>query len=328
MSRANWSKISKTALLYSQEPEGYIPALADWVECQALLHLANGCDKTTLIATLKITDWESPNKDIPTNHDLLAEDVFAELAQRGKDYGARGYPFKCDHVAGRVLKFTNRNPWPYLFLLSLSYTNPVTKPKKPKGVKTGAYIFEALSWVGMNRFIGKPYPELAGFGSCHHFGDPSLSKLPHKFHEKIDVLAAEFREGGGYKPEHTGHRKVSGDGGLDVLLRRGFPDDRGAQFFFFGGCAAGHNLFSTKRAECNPKKWFHKHFQQTFHGLYGVARGYFLPRQIGKDAWEDTAIMAGTVIDRCRISHITCKSRSQHLAEARTWTESYLGKTF
>lgn len=323
MSRADWSKIAKDAFFWGQEPVGYIQALADWVECQAMIRVANGCDKTTLLSALKL-DWYSPNEDVVLAPDIVAEDVFAELTQRGEDYTDRGYPFECIDN-GRVLKFTSRDPWPYIFLLALSYTNPVTKSK---GTFTAAYIFEALSWIGLRRFIGEPSAELADLGGCHHFGSPSLSNLPPLFHDRIDALATELREGSAYQPQKSGHKQKSGDGGLDVLLRRGFPDRRGAQFLYFGGCAAGHNWSTTKRYEVNPVNWLRKHFKTPFVGHHGMARCYFIPRHIGPDAWDDTATIAGTVIDRSRLSLLTCKSKSPHLGDARLWTERYCGVPF
>jgi hypothetical protein len=325
MSQSSWSDIGKKAFQYSQELDGYVAALADWVECQALTRIAFGCDKSTLVTALKIGSWTAPAKDISITHDALAEDVFVELRDRATDYGKRGYPFHCDY-AGRRLKFSGTEPWPYVFLLALSYTNPVTKAKST--LPTGAYVLEALAWIGLDRFVGQPASDLSDLAVCHHLGSPSLSKLPAKFHAKIDRIASEFKEGGKYKPLKSGHRQTAGDDGVDVLLRRGFPDTRGAQFLFFGGCAGGGNWSTPKRYEVDPDRWLGKHFQEPFPGVLGMGRCYFLPRQIDTDGWLDTAKMAGMVVDRCRLSLITHKSKSPHVTTARKWTEALCGKAF
>jgi hypothetical protein len=278
-----------------------------------------------LVAALKIGPWAPPKQDIVITEDALADDVFVELAQRADNYASRGYPFACDY-SGRRLKFSRKNPWPYIFLLALSYTNPKTKPKST--LPTGAYILEALSWEGLNRFIGQPTADLADLGNCHHFGSPSLSKLPGRFDDKIDKIASEFREGGKYKPLASGHRQSAGDDGIDILLRRGFPDDRGAQFLLFGGCAGGENWSSPKKYEVDPDRWLDRNFQDPFSGLRGMARCYFLPRQLDADGWLNVSKAAGMIVDRCRLALITYKSGSRYLTVARRWTEAACGKAF
>lgn len=325
MSQSNWSDIGTRAFHYSQKFDGYVSALADWVECQALSRLAYGCDKATLTSALKIGGWTPPANDISITYDALAEDTFVELRDRATDYGRRGYPFDCDY-AGRRLIFSGASPWPYVFLLALSYTNPVTKAKR--ALPTGAYVLEALAWTGLNRFVGRPARDLLDLAACHHLGSPSLSKLPANFDAKIDHIASEFKEGGRYKPWQSGHRQTAGDDGVDILLRRGFPDTRGAQFLFFGGCAGGENWSSPKRYEVDPERWLNKNFQEPFPGTRGMGRCYFLPRQIDADGWLETARMAGMVVDRCRLSLITHKSKSSHVTTARKWTEALCGKVF
>ena len=325
MSLTNWRSIGTAAFDYSQQLDGFVNALADWVECQAIAKLTFGCDKTTLISALRIDVWKSPATDIKITHDELAEDVFIELADRWTNYRNHGYPFECDY-AGRRLKFTNTDPWPYVLLLALSYHNPSFKPAA--NLPTGAHMLEALSWVGVNRFLGEPAPELAHLGACHHFGTPSLSKLPSDFCDKIDRIAAEFNEGGKYKPLASGHRQKSGDDGVDVLLRRGFPDSRGAQFLLFGGCAGGEKWSSTKHYEVDPDTWLEVNFQERFSGLRGMARCYFIPRQIDTDGWLALSKAAGMIFDRCRLALITHKSGSAVLGVAKAWTEALCGKAF
>jgi hypothetical protein len=325
MSQKNWLAIGKEAFVYSQQLDGYVNALADWVECQALAKLTFGCDKVTLLSALRIDSWKPPVQDNKITHDALSEDVFVELANRATGYGDRGYPFECDY-AGRQLKFRNVDPWPYVFLLALSYTNP--KYKAAANLPTGGHMLEALSWVGMNRFVGQPAPELANLSACHHFGTPSLSNLPNDFCDKIDHIAGEFKEGGKYKQLKSGHRQKSGDDGVDVLLRRGFPDNRGAQLLIFGGCAGGENWSSTKHYEVDPDRWLERNFQEKFSGLRGMARCYFIPRQIDSDGWLDISKAAGMIVDRCRLALITHKSASPHLTQAKDWTEALCGKAF
>lgn len=325
MAQSSWSDIGKKAFQYSQEFDGYVCALADWVECQALTRIAYGCDKVTLTSALKIGNWEPPADDISITYDALAEDVFVELRDRAADYGKRGYSFECDY-AGRRLRFSGADPWPYVFLLALSYTNPVTKAKPT--LPTGAYVLEALAWTGLDRFVGQPASDLSDLAACHHLGSPSLSKLPRKFDDKIDYIASEFKEGGKYKPWQSGHRQSAGDDGVDILLRRGFPDTRGAQFLLFGGCAGGENWSTPKRYEVDPERWLTKNFQEPFRGIGGMGRCYVLPRQIDVDGWSETAKIAGMVVDRCRLALITHKSKSPHLTTARKWTDALCGKAF
>jgi hypothetical protein len=325
MSITNWQSIGTAAFNYSQQLDGYVNALADWVECQAIEKPTFGCDKTTLLSALGIGIWKSPASDITITHDALAEDVFIELADRATDYGNRGYPFECDY-AGRRLKYTNTDAWPYVLLLALSYSNPKFKPAS--GLPTGAHMLEALSLVGLKRFMGEPAPELANLSGCYHFGTPSLSGLPNNFCDKIDFIASELKEGGKYKPLASGHRQTSGDDGVDLLLRRGFPDNRGAQFLLFGGCAGGENWSSTKHYEVDPDRWLEVNFKEKFSGLRGMAQCYFIPRQIDSDGWLALSKAAGMVVDRCRLALITHKSGSPLLNLAKNWTESLSGRVF
>jgi len=247
-----------------------------------------------------------------------------ELTERAEAYSGLGYPFEICGPSKQVLRFTNDKIWPYIFLLALSYTHP---NEKADGTNTGANIFEGIAWLGLGRFFGDPMSTFVGH-SCHHLGKPSLSGLPNYFYDKIDELAKEYKEGVGYKPALTGHHQSSGDGKMDIIVRRGFPDKRGAQFFFFAGCASGKNWDSTKSYECNPDEWLETHFKGKFRGIKGMGRGYFIPRQIGADSWNTISGRAGTILDRCRLSLVTCSATHGQLTAARKWTERYCRKVF
>lgn len=325
MRQTKWPLIGRRAFAYSKDLDGYVEALADWVECQAIVKPTYGCDKVTLLSALKIGSWEPPTEEIKITHDAVAEDVFVTLAERSACYGRLGYPFDCDY-AGRRLKFTAGEPWPYIALLALSYTNPKFKPRI--NLPTGGNLLEQLAWVGIDRFIGQPAAELRGQAACHHMGTPSLSGLPSYFCDKIDAIATQFNEGGKYQPLKSGHRQKSGDDGVDILLRRGFPDKRGAQFLFFGGCAGGENWSSTKQYEVDPDKWLDVNFTESFAGLRGMARCYVIPRQVGADGWLTLSKAAGMIVDRCRLAMMTHKSNSPMLTTAAKWAEATVGKAF
>jgi len=317
-----WSEISNRALIYSQAPEGWYPALADWVECQAILYPGIGCSRSTLETVLNTSHWESPLSDCPTPLDEAAKEAFNILSNRYNDYKDHGYPFSLQNN-GPTLQF---NPAPsvsspYLFLLGLSYCHPNQKSAK-RGGRTGAYLLEALAWLGMQRLLGDPLPEHKESAISHHLGSPSLSKLPGRFDEKINTIIADIREGGTYKPLPSGHIQKSGENGVDLFFRRGFRDSKGAQLIILGACAAGRDWASTKRYECNPSDWFERNYTGRFLGTNGTARFFTVPRELPIDGWQSTARAGGMMLDRCRLSYLTHSLSNPTIAQIKDWVRN------
>lgn len=316
-----WSKISTRALLYSQAPEGWYPALADWVECQAILYPGVGCSRSTLETALKTSHWESPFEDFQVLPDEAADEAFTILSDRHGYYKGHGYPFTLQ-ANGPTLHFdaTLQTSAVYLFLLGLSYCHPNKKSAKLGG-RTGAYLLEALAWLGMQRLLGDPLPELKDSAIAHHLGAPSLSNLPGRFDKKITAIIADIREGGSYKPLPSGHIQKSGENGVDLFFRRGFRDTKGAQLIILGACAAGQDWASTKRYECNPNDWFERNYTQRFLGTNGTARFFTVPRELPIDGWESTARAGGMMLDRCRLSYLTHLLNNPTIQQIKDWTK-------
>lgn len=322
MKAVGWSEIAQRSLLYSQCPDGWYPSLADWVECQALLYPAIGCDRTTLESTLCTSGWEPPYEDTSVSYASAAAEAFNILASRYKDYGGNGYPFILS-TSGPTLKFDAQgaSSHPYIFLLGLSYSHPNLKSRKSGG-RTGAYLLEALAWLGMQRLLGSPDTSLSSAAVSHHLGSPSLSKLPGRFDKKINQIILDINEGGSYKPLRSGHIQKSGENGVDLLFRRGFRDSKGAQFLMLGACSAGKDWSTTKRYECNPADWLDRNFTGEFLGTNGTARFFAIPRDLPVDGWETTARAGGMIIDRCRLSYITHLSKAATLQDAEDWVKT------
>jgi len=316
-----WKDLASDAFTKSSRTECETVALADWLELQVLDSAASEVSVASLKTALNAGPWNPPGDRSSlddTDIEAIVSDAVQEIAARSSNYEGHGYPFQLTQ-GNRVIQRTGRSPSIYEALLAISYINPA--PERGSNESGGA-VFEALAWLGLSRWLGKPDHAKEGEMSfVHHLGQPSLSGLSHAFHTKIETLARLMRDGKGYRIPHHGRAQRQGDGGVDLLAWRGFPDDQGSQLLIFARYAAGMNFADPgKYAEVDPRRWVRTHFPPgTLLSERSWARCYFIPRMVPPDLNEQIKLGAGVLIDRCRLAFLLHGIKHDQITRSLTW---------
>jgi hypothetical protein len=282
------------------------------IELRALCSPMTAYDGTMAISDLSTAEWEPAPafKGLDDPIEIAIESAFDILASRIAFFRGTGYPFTLNGHSRTLTYAADPAPVPYLFLLGLSYTNPTVNYRG----KTGAALFEELAFVSIRRLVGDPAPAVsAAIAKDFHF-----SALPGGFPAKVQTVANAIKEGRSHKPLPSGRTPASGDRGVDLLIRRGFPDPRGSQLLVFGSCAAGNDWHS-KRSECDPANWTTLNFQDDTFSKHGMAKCCFLPRVVPRDRWPDMAKSAGVVVDRCRMAMLLSAGDDPAIAHCADW---------
>lgn len=299
----DWASLAQVAWTYSKDTEGGDQALADWVELVSISNPDNKCSRTELIRRLK-QDLEKNDDSGETLSQNRAADVFVQLSERAESYSNKGYPFRLDSDQDCVFFDSTKKQTLYVFLLALSYANPV--PVIGEGVgSSGAQLFEKICVIALDRLF-PPSPFYTDSAKTFHLGNPSVTGMPGLFWKKVDYFCAAIAEGtgNGYKTPPSGVAREAGDDGVDIIHRRGFPDRKGSQFLVSASCASGRTDWEKKRSECDPLAWTSQHMRAGVLAPPALSKCCFVPRMIPRDKWEGLSRRAGAVIDRCRLAHI------------------------
>ncbi len=305
-----WNRLAIKAQAAASTMDGEAEAVADMIELRALCSPMTSYDGTMVVSDLSTADWEPApafkEEDDPI--ESVIEAAFDILATRAAHFSGVGYPFSLSKHSRTLSYVSGAGSLPYLFLLGLSYMNPTEN----HGGKTGASLFEKLAFVSIRRLIGQPASSLSVAKDIH------FSELPGGFPAKIEAVVGLINEGRGHRPPPSGRTPSAGDRGVDLLVRRGFPDPRGSQLLVLGSCAAG-NDWHQKRSECDPVNWTTLHFQEDTFSKHGLAKCCFLPRVVPRDRWSDMAKSAGVVVDRCRMTMLLSADVDPVFADCASW---------
>lgn len=223
--------------------------------------------------------------------EIFGDDVGREAEERLVACAAEPgvvYPFKVEAQYLEVAGSSKVLPQPYTFMLLLSVFGVNAGPRNSKPERT----FEAISAHAAYRFFGGPDP------SVHliRFGFPRKNKS--SFIKALDALCKELNEGIGAV---TGERaKQQKDGTVDIVVFRHFPDGRSGKMVAFGQCAAGKQWLS-KLPEMQPANFVDKWVLGKVISR-PLLRMFFLPWRLSAGEWDERAIDAGILFDRCRIA--------------------------
>lgn len=308
---SRWNDLAIKACDAGSTVDGEAEALADAVELRALC--SPMCVYNATMLTSDLNEWDPPAAFIQNEDPVesAVEAAFDALQGRSEIYSQHGYPFQYGDQA-RTLQFVGGpSPIPYLFLLGLSYTDPTVN----RTGKTGATIFEEIAFLGVRRLIGSPSEKLAiAVGGEFHLGS-----IAGGFADKINHIAKAIKEGRQYRAPPSGAKVGGGDRGVDLLIRRGFPDERGAQMLVFAACAAGENWFG-KKHECDHIAWASElHFEEPLLSNHGMSKCFLIPRVVPRDRWGSVAKSGGMVIDRCRLAMLLSSADDAALKQCEVW---------
>lgn len=279
--------------------------LADWVELQAILaperqfsleSLARVINRSGSTDALDEDDVEDDEAGGPgprahrhpgDESRLVAEAAFSEL--EGRVSACRGhrdaYPFELQ--AGLLKLKGSPGDTDYEFLLLLTYSKPTA------GHNGTAVLFEHLCTAAALGHLGGSRNSARAL----RFGAPRKRPLA-KLQQALEDLCRALGEGGGCtNPEAASH---TGDGQLDIVAYREFPDGRPGKLVAFGQCAAGVSSAEGKLSELDPKGFMKKWLRKAL--LVDPLRLFFIPWRPPVAEWDFKVIDSGLLFDRCRIS--------------------------
>lgn len=269
---------------------------ADWLEGVALKSSAGTASLEDLVSVLRqngSVDGLGDDQEISDDRGSvtsqgIANDAFAELQKRAVACGDN-YPF--DLAQGLLTIRKNAEDSVYVLLSLLSSDAPTS------GHKGTATLFEHICTDAACAYFGGTD---TGVNKLR-FGAPRKSPLV-KFHSAVDDLCVQIGEGGGCSDTTLIHH---GDGGLDVVAWKDFPDKKVGKLIAFGQCAGG-NAWRIKADELDGTKFIRKWIRNPF--TVEPIRMFFVPRWIGVDFWRETGIDGGIVFDRGRITSLVPSS--------------------
>jgi hypothetical protein len=220
-----------------------IDQIADVIELQVW---ANARPETqgSLKALLQAAQDDVSEQDAES----LAQNVMDEFSSRQQLLGD-AYPFDCD---GYRLEIRNAEPHntTYLFCLGLSLL-PSAEIKNEQRDRQ----FETIVMNAAKRFFGADGIRIGAPWYTEEF--PTYGALLDKVIDLIPDLGEKLREvapGGG-------------DGGWDVLIVKGFKDNKFPRLIALGNCATGRSDWTKKGFETSPS-WFWDFFSHKPHNVY------------------------------------------------------------
>jgi hypothetical protein len=272
---------------------------ADWLEAQALASAEGRASLEDLVGEIRRGgsvdalgeedeegDEERDDRGSSTSQ-RIAHDAFAEIQNRALFCRDR-YPFA---VSQGLLTLKNEpQKKVYTLLLLMSAKAPTA------GHQGTSALFERICSDAAEQYLGGS----AKGAKAMRFGTPRRQPI-RMFRDAVDHLCTELGEGGG-SPEkkRRSERDHSGDGGLDVVAWKHFPDRRAGKLIAFGQCAAGESGWDSKLDELDGIKFVKKFMREPL--TVDPIRFFFVPRYIERRRWRNASIDGGIVFDRGRIA--------------------------
>ena len=141
---------------------------------------------------------------------------------------------------------------------------------------------------------------------------------PKDFPGALKKLCSHLREG---KPDRKMPNASSmKDAGLDLVIRKPFPDRRASQLIAFGQCATGRNWWE-KRHELQPGDWCREWMLKTPQVM--PSKMFFVPHAVASRDWAHLGYQAGIIFDRFRITYCCEGEIRDGLREKlRLWSET------
>jgi len=274
--------------------------IADWVEFQAMTNSTQRFSRADLISVMRRSstveaveqDPNDPRTDgVPGRTDAgsltsqaVADDVFSTLQSRADACGEKAsYPFTFDiDVLSATPGWNNQL---YSFLLLQSWVPPTS------GHGGTAVLFEDCATLAALGLLGGPENNAV----AQRVGSPRRAPLG-RMHAQVSEMCRLLGEGDGIRDGEGDH---NGDGKLDLVAWRTFPDRRQGKLILFGQCACGFSTWDGKLSELDVQGFAGKFLRD--RPLVWPLRLFFVPWQIPEGYWRNTVVDSGLVLDRCRL---------------------------
>jgi hypothetical protein len=268
-------------------------AHADWLELVALGEGDRQASIEDLISALRTT---SSTEELPEERlvdrgseqaQSIAESAMSLAEERGRAVGKReNYPFTFRGQAIEAIRTAARSTYTYLLLLS-----KYGEAAGPTDIN-GASLFEDVAAVAAKNYLGG---DRTG-AEIYNFGFPRRV-APSGFNAAVENLCSKLGEGVG--PRNRPTTSSQKDAKLDLIAWVPMPDARSGKVIGFGQCATGGN-WKEKVSELQSTAWCKLWLLDPLP--VDPVRFFFVPHRINGSEWDQHAINAGVIFDRCRLA--------------------------
>jgi len=289
-------------------------ALADWAEMSAILKEDGTVSREDLARALSRTHSvsEATGKD-------QADDTFNELQDRVdacapiQNSALSAYPFELQNNGALLaLRRSTQSNYGlvYSFLLTITRADMGSKARKLEGVDP-TKVFERLCAEVLSAFWGgtSAYSGSLIFGTARKKQSDN-----HRFQSNIEHLCEQIGEGAGFRTDALA--PGAGDGNLDVVAWRRFPDLRPGNLVGFAQCKTGIHWRQGLR-ELNPANFCRLFMKKPL--ILEPVRIYMVPSRIDRSQWEANAGDGGILFDRCRVLQFSSQVQREVTDDIRTW---------
>lgn len=278
---------------------------ADFLELLALAANDHNASSADLVACLKRQGWTDEIED-ESELEPIAGAAINECRERAAHCGPEAYPFSVD--LGLVEVKPGELRLPYVFQLLVTRLGMRCGPKRLPAER----MFERLCVCAANEYIGAGGSETR----AHHFGTPRDDRTGFETALK-HVCDSLLQEG---VPKRV-IRDHGGDGGVDVVAWRPFPDGGPGKLIAFGQCATGVDAVKTKKVRDLSWSVFQKRFMDDAFGCPPVPM-FFVPERLDRAALSECCLgFDGVIFDRCRVAALAVNVPAVLESNMRTWVD-------
>lgn len=287
-------------------PEGPVGMgiYADWLEISVWAQSDCKISRQDVISSFSIGEEMRDIDAATSDSEDKVNQIWYEIKTRKLEL-KESYPFQLsenEEILSLLNKDKKRNS-SYIFCLLTSYYGLVTLISK--NISKASNLFEGLCTYVAHKYLSDKFGE----SGCLQFGAPrsGWEKNKRPLPKAIDELIKYIGDGvNRYPGIRVGRSTVAhaGDGGLDVVAWRKFPDKRLGYLLFFGQCATAKNYTSYLGKLREHQDFLENYLNTDLKPIFG----FFLPHslttndEVNKGYWEEIKRSKNIPFDRNRIA--------------------------
>ena len=299
-------------------PRAKVNELADWIELSCLKNESTSkTELSKLLGRLAENDnseedpEDNTERDPEDNSEKVPIDVRIEEAcmeiERRQKICQDSYPFDW-REQGTTLTLckdiSNTKQTIYIYLLLATRLN--MKARRMVSDIDATHLFEKLSEQIARNYFGERSKSML---FSNRKGAPS-------FPERVNKLCENLQEGAGFRNPNTASPTAQ-DGKLDIAVWKPFTDGLSSKLIGFGQCKTGTS-YKDSISQLQPDD-FCKKWMMSQPSLNPV-RMFFIAESLSTATWNETAIDAGLLFDRCRIIDYSDNISEDVFREIETWS--------
>lgn len=236
-----------------------------------------------------------------------SEETISEIVRR-RTICNELYPFSIDESTNLISYTPGHELGDIVYRYLLLATRNNMKNSRVYANIDGALLFERLCASVAKNYFGE-FAEVEVMGT-------SKSNAGN-FRDTLQNLTIKMREGGSIRL-HPDLKPQ--DDKLDIVVWKGFSDNKTSQLIAFGQCKTGtswRDHLSELQSDVFCKKWF------TIQPVHTPLRLFFCAQYFPRDLWEGEVYSAGLLFDRFRIiDYLPDVIEDDLLEEMSIWTDA------